>query len=54
VGSLLGGTEYAENIVASITSLDSLRNQNAGFQTFVESLRAFFRARARSRGSVHN
>jgi len=54
VGSLLGGAEYAESIVASITSLDSLRSQNAGFQTFVDGLRAFFRARARSRGSSHN
>lgn len=43
VSSLLGGAEYAENIVGSITSLDSLGSQNAGFQAFVEGLRAFFR-----------
>ena len=42
VGSLLGGAEYADNIVNSITSLDSLRSQNAGFQTFIDGLRAFF------------
>jgi hypothetical protein len=53
VGSLLGGAEYAENIVSSITSLDSLRSQNAGFQNFVDGLRAFFRARAMSCGNSH-
>jgi hypothetical protein len=45
VGSLLGGAEYADNIVTNMTSLDSLGSQNAGFQTFIDDLRAFFRAR---------
>jgi len=52
VGSLLGGAEYAENIVSNITSLNPLLSQNAGFQTFVDGLRAFFRARLR--GNSHN
>jgi hypothetical protein len=43
ISSLLGGVEYAENIVDSIESLDSLFNQNAGFQNFIEGLRNFFR-----------
>lgn len=46
VGSMLGGVEYADNIVNNITSLDSLGSQNAGFKTFIDDLRAFFRARA--------
>jgi len=44
VESLLNGAEYAEKIVASIRSLDSLANQNAGFGHFIEDLRRFFRA----------
>lgn len=53
--SLLGGAEYAEGIVASMTSLDALRNQNAGFQVFVDSLRTFFRrVTATPRRSSHN
>ncbi len=53
VGSLFGGAEYAENIVSSISSLDSLLSQNAGFRNFVDGLRAFFRARAMSCGNSH-
>jgi hypothetical protein len=47
VRPLLGGSEYAENIVSSISSLDSLSSQNAGFQAFVDGLRVFFRAKTR-------
>jgi hypothetical protein len=43
VSSLLGGAEYAEDIVSNMESLDSLFNQNAGFQNFIEDLRNFFR-----------
>jgi hypothetical protein len=43
VSSLFGGTEYAENIVNKIVSIDSLFTQNAGFQNFIEGLRNFFR-----------
>lgn len=46
VGSLLGGAEYATDIVANMTSLDWLATQNAGFQTFLDGVRAFFRPRA--------
>jgi hypothetical protein len=42
VSSLFGGTEYAENIVNKIVSIDSLFTQNAGFQNFIEGLRNFF------------
>ena len=43
VTSLLGGAEYAENIVNNIVSLDSLGDQNAGFKNFLEYLRNFLR-----------
>jgi len=43
VSSLLGGAEYAENIVNNIVSLDSLSDQNDDFQNFIEALRHFFR-----------
>jgi len=39
VNSLLGGAEYAENIVDKITDLRSLYQRNAGFRVFVEDLR---------------
>jgi len=45
--SLLGGAEYAERIVDNIANLESLGNQNAGFQTFVEDLTRIFRGRIR-------
>lgn len=45
IASYFGGAEYAENIVNSVTSLDSLFSQNAGFQKFVENLRNFLRHR---------
>ena len=39
VSSFLGGAEYAENIVNNMVSIDALSDQNAGFGTFVDSLR---------------
>ncbi|MFQ6033195.1 MAG: DUF4276 family protein [Candidatus Zixiibacteriota bacterium] len=44
VNSLLGGPEYAERIVDNIDNLESLSQQNAGFQAFVENLRSRFRS----------
>jgi len=43
VTSLLGGTEYAEQIVNNIKDLGSLYQQNAGFKVFMEGLRRKFR-----------
>jgi hypothetical protein len=44
VNSLLGGAEYAERIVDSIENLESLGRQNAGFKSFLESLRRMLRS----------
>ncbi len=43
ISSLLGGAEYAEDIVNNMKSLDSLFSRNAGFQNFIEDLRNHFR-----------
>lgn len=47
VHSLLGGAEYAEKIVDNIEDLDSLGEQNAGFQTFMEAFRRMLREKMR-------
>lgn len=44
VNSLLGGSEYAERIVDNIENLESLGQQNAGFQSFLENLRRMLRS----------
>jgi hypothetical protein len=41
--SLLGGAEYAENIVNNMEKLDSLFSQNSGFEFFIKEMRAFFK-----------
>lgn len=43
IGSLLGGTEYAEKIVGNMEDLYSLGKQDAVFQAFMSSLRGMFR-----------
>lgn len=44
ISSLLGGSEYAERIVDNIENLQSLGRLNAGFQSFLESLRSMLRS----------
>jgi len=44
VNSLLGGSEYAEGIVANIDNLGLLAKQNAGFKTFIEDLKKMLKS----------
>jgi hypothetical protein len=40
IKTLLGGTEYAESIVAKIENFDSLQNRDIGFDNFIKELRS--------------
>lgn len=44
LSSLLGGAEYAERIIEEIADVESLYDQNAGFQSFALDLKRMFRS----------
>lgn len=52
--SLLGGAEFAEKIVQSMSDLEALGSVNAGFEKLIADLRAAFRQRRETLACPHS